>query len=193
MNYQSVITSNNKSRTKLTWWIENLRFCNSQTFSQLKPQTIIQRDASLTGGSSLQQGSNITRWSKEERASHINKLELLVIKLDSFKLEHRSSILPYQYDFRSAPKNKTGIRSSPDSDYTSLEYPTIMVHRTFNPFCYGTSAAATWKRHSDKSKKYCSPIDGGELTDTSSLVGFTKTLSCEAILKNASHIIIHFR
>ena len=49
MNYQSVITLNNKLRTKLTWWIENLRFCNSQTFSQLKPQTIIQRDASLTG------------------------------------------------------------------------------------------------------------------------------------------------
>ena len=29
MNYQSVITLNTNSRTELTWWIENLRFCNS--------------------------------------------------------------------------------------------------------------------------------------------------------------------
>ena len=114
-------------------------------------------------------------------------------RCNDIKLEHKSSISPYQYDFRSAPKNKTVMRSSPDSDCTSLEYPTIMVPRTFNPFCYGTSAAATWKRHSDKSKKYCSPIDGGELTDTSSLVGFKKTLSCEGILINVSHIITNFR
>ena len=32
-NYQSVKTLNTKSRTKLTWWIENLRFCNGRTFS----------------------------------------------------------------------------------------------------------------------------------------------------------------
>ena len=66
-------------------------------------------------------------------------------RCNDIKLKHRSSISPHQYDFRSAPKNKTGMRSSPDSDCTSLEYPTIMVPRTFNPFCYGTSAAATWK------------------------------------------------
>ena len=29
MNYQSVITLNTNSRTELSWWIENLRFCNS--------------------------------------------------------------------------------------------------------------------------------------------------------------------
>ena len=33
MNYQSVITLNTKSRAELTWWIENLRFRNSRTFS----------------------------------------------------------------------------------------------------------------------------------------------------------------
>ena len=65
--------------------------------------------------------------------------------------------------------------SSSDSGYTSLEYPT-MVPRTLKPLCQGTSAAAPGKRNSDKSKKYCPPIDGGELTDTSGLVGFRKTL-----------------
>ena len=49
MNYQSVVTLNTKSRTELTWWIGNLRFCNGRTFSQLNPQIIIQTDPSLTG------------------------------------------------------------------------------------------------------------------------------------------------
>ena len=49
MNYQSVITLSTKTRTKLTWWIENLRFYNDRTFSQLTPWVIIQTDASLAG------------------------------------------------------------------------------------------------------------------------------------------------
>ena len=40
MNYQSVITLNTKSRTEFTWWLENLRFCNGRTFSQLNPQML---------------------------------------------------------------------------------------------------------------------------------------------------------
>ena len=40
------------------------------------------------------------------------------------KLEYMSSscISPFQYDFKSAPKNKTGMCSSSDFDCTSLEY-----------------------------------------------------------------------
>ena len=38
-------------------------------------------------------------------------------------------------------------------------------------------------------KKYCPPIDGGELIDTSSLTGFRKILLCEGISQNASYII----
>ena len=37
INYQSVISLNTNSRTKLTWWIKNLRFSNGRTFSQLNP------------------------------------------------------------------------------------------------------------------------------------------------------------
>ena len=82
--------------------------------------------------------------------------------------------------------------SSPDSDCTSLEYPT-MVPRTLKPLCQGTSVAAQWKRNSDKPKKYCPPIDGGELIDTSGLVCFRKTRFCEGISENAFHIITNCR
>ena len=91
------------------------------------------------------------------------------------KLEHRSPlcISPFQYYFKSAPKNKRGMCSSSDLDCTSLEYQT-MVPRILKPLCQGTSAAATGTRNSDKIKKYCTSIDGGELIDTSGLVGLEK-------------------
>ena len=110
------------------------------------------------------------------------------------KLEHRSSlcICAFQYDLKRAPKNKTGMCSSSDFDCTSLEYPT-MVPRTLKPLCQGTSAAAPGTRNSDKPKKYCPPIDGGELIDTSGLVGFRTTLLCEGISENTSHIITNSR
>ena len=109
------------------------------------------------------------------------------------KLEHRSPlcISHFQYYFKSAPKNKTGICSSSGFDCTSLEYQT-MVPRTLKPLCQGSSAAATETGNSDKTKKYCLSIDGGELIDTSSLAGFRKTLLCKGISENASHIIPNF-
>ena len=68
-----------------------------------------------------------------------------------------------------------------------------MVPTTLKPLSQGTSAAAPGKRDSDKPKKYCSPIYGGELIDTSGLVGFRKTLLCEGISENTSHIITNSR
>ena len=82
--------------------------------------------------------------------------------------------------------------SSPHSDCTSLEYPT-MVPRTLKPLFQRTSAAATGERNFDKLKRYCPPIDGGELMDTSGSVGFRKTLSFEEISENASYIIKNSR
>ena len=37
-----------------------------------------------------------------------------------------------------------------------------MVPKTRKPLCQGTSAAVPRKINSDKLKKYCPPIDGGE-------------------------------
>ena len=50
------------------------------------------------------------------------------------KVKHRSSLCssPFQYDFKSAPENKTGMCSSPDFNCTSLQYP-AMVPRTLRP------------------------------------------------------------
>ena len=85
MNYQSVITLNTKSKTKLTWWRVNLRICNGRTFSQLNPQVIVQTDASLTGWGAVCSGVQTSgHCSEEERTLHINVLELLVIKLALF-------------------------------------------------------------------------------------------------------------
>ena len=82
--------------------------------------------------------------------------------------------------------------SSSDSDCTSLEYPT-MAPKTLKPLCQRTSAAAPGKKNSDKSKKYCPTIDGGELIGTSGLVDFRETFLCKGISENASHIIINSR
>ena len=81
---------------------------------------------------------------------------------------------------------------SSDSDCTSLQYPT-MVPKTLKPLCQGTSAAARGTRNSDKLIKHYPHIDGGDLIDTNGLVGFRKTLLCEGILENASHIITNSR
>ena len=52
---------------------------------------------------------------------------------------------------------------------------------------------ATGKRNYDKPKQYCRPINGEELIDTRSLVGFKKAFSLEIISENASHIIKNSR
>ena len=43
------VVKNTTSRAELTWWRENLRFCDGLTFSQLKPQMIIQTATSVAG------------------------------------------------------------------------------------------------------------------------------------------------
>ena len=66
------------------------------------------------------------------------------------KLEYRFSICisPFQYNFKSAPKNKAGMCSCPGSDCFSLEYKTI-VPWTLKPLHQKTMAATTGKINSD--------------------------------------------
>ena len=67
MNHQSVITLNTKSRTELTRWLENLRFCNGQAFPQLNLQMVIQKDASLKGWGAVSDGVQTAgQWPEEE-------------------------------------------------------------------------------------------------------------------------------
>ena len=88
MNYQSVLTLSTKSRTELTWWVENLRFWNGGTFSQLNPQIIIQKDVSLPRWRVACNGDRTSRqWSEEVRTFQIVVLELLEIKFALFSFE----------------------------------------------------------------------------------------------------------
>ena len=98
-------TLNTKSRTKLTWWIENLRFWNGRTFSQLNSQIIIRTDASLTGWGAVCDGNQTSgKWSEEERTLHLNVLELLAIKLalSSFSKGKRVTAIHFQIDKKAA-------------------------------------------------------------------------------------------
>ena len=110
------------------------------------------------------------------------------------KWKHRPSLCipPFQYCFKSAPKNKTGMRSSSDSGCTSLGYQT-MVPGSLKLLCQETSAASPGKINSENLQKYCPPIDGGEPIETSGLLDFRKTLLCEGILENACHVITNSR
>ena len=96
-----ITTLNIKSRTELTWWIENLRFCNGRTFSQLNSQVIIKTDASLTGWGAVCHGVQTSgQLSEEERSLHINVLELLAIKqaLFSFTRGKKVKVIHFQID-----------------------------------------------------------------------------------------------
>ena len=61
-------------------------------------------------------------------------------------------------------------------------------YAAFKPLCQGKG-----KRNTDKSEKYCPAIYDKELIDTSNLVGFRKSFSCEGISENASCIITNPR
>ena len=67
--------------------------------------------------------------------------------------------LPYSFSIipRVLLKVKKGVRFLPDYNCTSLEYR-IMVPRTLKPPRWGTSAAATGKRYSNKSKSIVHPL-----------------------------------
>ena len=68
----SVITLTTKSKTKLTCCLENLKFCNGRTFSQLNQQMIIRTDASLIGWGGVCNGVQTGQWSEEERILYRN-------------------------------------------------------------------------------------------------------------------------
>ena len=64
-----------------------------------------------------------------------------------------------------------------------------MVPRTLKPLCQATSAVAPGTRNSGKPQTYCPRIDAGQENP----LGFRKTLLCEGISENSSHIIANSR
>ena len=81
-SYQTKVKLNQQSLADLKWWKENLLLQNGKPLKIGIPQLIIQTDASKTGWGAVCQGTT-TRgtWSYQERAKHINILELIAVKL----------------------------------------------------------------------------------------------------------------
>ena len=76
------ITLNNNSKQELLWWIKTLEIFNRTSLLKQVPQVVFQKDASLTVWGAALQGRSIRgTWSFQERKQHINKLELLAVKL----------------------------------------------------------------------------------------------------------------
>ena len=163
MNYQSVITLNTKSRTELTWWIENLRFCNGRTFSQLNPQVIIQTDASLTGWGAVCNGVQTSgQLTEEERSLHINVLELLAIKLAlfSFTRGKRMKAIHFQIDNKAAfsylwkmggTKNEYMIRLSKEIWHYVLNH-NMAITAEYLPSVLNTVADRQSRKKTDSSE-----------------------------------------
>ena len=68
MNYQSIIALNIISRTTLIWSIENLKFWNGWTFSQLNRKMITQTDACLEEWGAVCNGFETSgQWLEQQR------------------------------------------------------------------------------------------------------------------------------
>ena len=61
------------SRYEFTCWIENSRFCNERTFSQLNPQMIIQTDTSLIWWGGVYNGAQTLEQCQKRREPYTEK------------------------------------------------------------------------------------------------------------------------
>ena len=77
-SYDTTVTLSKEAIVELRWWTRMLRDWNGRQILPPTPDLIIETDASLLGwGAASAQGSTGGLWSEEERAYHINALELM--------------------------------------------------------------------------------------------------------------------
>ena len=77
-SYETTVTLTKEAIVELRWWTRMLRDWNGRPILPPTPDLIIETDASLLGwGAASAQGSTGGLWSEEERACHINALELM--------------------------------------------------------------------------------------------------------------------
>ena len=77
-SYETTVTLTKEAIVELRWWTRMLRDWNGRPILPPTPDLIIETDASLLGwGAASAQGSTGGFWSEEERACHINALELM--------------------------------------------------------------------------------------------------------------------
>ena len=76
-SFDTIVHLNEKSRKELQWWVATLKKWNGRPILPLKPDLIIETDASLLGwGAAVGERSTGGLWAVQERSLHINVLEL---------------------------------------------------------------------------------------------------------------------
>ena len=78
--YDGMVLLSGEAREDLAWWTRNLVSWNGRVTEQRTPTMTIETDASMRGWGAFCQGTAAGGcWSPEERAYHINVLELLAV------------------------------------------------------------------------------------------------------------------
>ena len=81
-NYETTLKLSQESREELTWWDTRMIKWNGKTVLSAEPDLTIESDASTQGWGACCQGSSTGGpWSPQEKAWHINCLELLAATL----------------------------------------------------------------------------------------------------------------
>ena len=76
-SFETMVSLNEEATMELWWWVGMLRAWNGRPILPPTPDLIIETDASLLGwGAASGQMSTGGLWSEDERAQHINALEL---------------------------------------------------------------------------------------------------------------------
>jgi hypothetical protein len=76
-SFETMVLLNDKVKAELQWWIAMLNRWNGRPILPLTPDLVIETDASVLGwGAATKQMSTGGLWSEQERAHHINLLEL---------------------------------------------------------------------------------------------------------------------
>ena len=82
VSYQTMVTLPPACKTELRWWLAHLEEMNGKHICIPAPDIVMDSDASRTGWGATCQGRSIKGfWKEEERAEHINALELRAVFL----------------------------------------------------------------------------------------------------------------
>ena len=82
VSYETMVTLPPACKTELRWWLAHLEEVNGRHIRIPAPDIIMDTDASRTGWGATCQGRSIRGfWKEEERAEHINALELRAVFL----------------------------------------------------------------------------------------------------------------
>ena len=99
--YDVILPLSQEAKDDLLWWIQNLSLVNGQPLVRDQPSLLIETDASLMGWGAVCQKERIGGpWTFEEKALHINCLELLgaTYAIQAFAKDKRDLVVHVHMD-----------------------------------------------------------------------------------------------